>query len=122
MVKLASYMCTSHGVYSQVCWLLQLKSYNKSIIALPKVRQYGKYLAVWFCFVPSFGRANTATLELDIFQYCPPGHAINMYRKFGYLYGDIIYANYACAICGALIRTRKIFDHRTVMPTNVRGQ
>ena len=36
----------------------------------------GKYSALWFCIVPPFGRANTATIELNIFPYCPPSHAI----------------------------------------------
>ena len=27
----------------------------------------GKYSALWFCIVPPFGRANTATIELNIF-------------------------------------------------------
>ena len=36
----------------------------------------GKYSALWFCIVPPYGRANTATLELNIFPYCPPSHAI----------------------------------------------
>ena len=31
----------------------------------------GKSSALWFCIVPPFGRANTATLELKIFPYCP---------------------------------------------------
>ena len=36
----------------------------------------GKHSALWFCIVPSFGRANTATIELSISQYCPLTHAI----------------------------------------------
>ena len=36
----------------------------------------GKYSALWFCIVPSFSRANTATLELNISPYCPPSRAI----------------------------------------------
>ena len=43
----------------------------------------GKYSALWFCIVPPFGRANTATIELNIFPYCPPSHAIiYMYITF----------------------------------------
>ena len=36
----------------------------------------GIYSDLWFCIVPPFGRANTATLELNISPYCPPTHAI----------------------------------------------
>ena len=37
----------------------------------------GKYSALRFCIVPPFGRANIATLELNISSYCPPCSAIN---------------------------------------------
>ena len=37
----------------------------------------GKYSALWFC-IP-FGRANTATLKLNISPYCPPSSAIIIY-------------------------------------------
>ena len=49
----------------------------------------GKYSALWFCIVPPFGRANTATIELNIFPYCPPSHAI-IYIYFFYLFMYII--------------------------------
>ena len=42
------------------------------------------------------------------------------YRKFGNLCGDIIYANYACAVSVALIRTRKVFNRGTATPTSAR--
>ena len=51
-------------------------SYNKYIIAFLRSGNMGKYSVLWFCIVPPFGRANTATLELNISPYCPPSHAI----------------------------------------------
>ena len=36
----------------------------------------GEYSVLRLCIVPPCGRANTATLELNIPLYCPPSHAI----------------------------------------------
>ena len=47
----------------------------KSIIAFPLGRK-GEYSVLRLCIVPPCGRANTATLELNIPLYCPPSHII----------------------------------------------
>ena len=60
-------------------WHRRSKSYNKYIIAVPWVGQYGEIFVLRLCIVPPCGRANTATLELNIFPYCPPSHAIMLY-------------------------------------------
>ena len=62
-------------------WHRRSKSYNKYIIAVPWVGQYkcmGKYSVLSLCIAPPCGRANTATLKLIIFPYCPPRHAISI--------------------------------------------
>ena len=62
----------------------KFESYNKSIIAflLGRTIQLGEYSVLRLCIVSPCGRANTATLKLNIPLYCPPSHAI---RKGGWL-------------------------------------
>ena len=40
---------------------------------------WGNIQLFFFCIVPPFGRANTATVELNISPYCLPTHAIIIY-------------------------------------------
>jgi len=47
------------------------RSYNKYIIALLRSGSTGEYSVLGFCIGPSYGRANTASLEPNIFLYCP---------------------------------------------------
>ena len=50
----------------------------------------GKYSALGFYIVPPFGRANTATLKLNIPPYCPP------YSAKMYIYLTTFPYNYTC--------------------------
>ena len=52
------------------------RSYNKYIIALPRSGSTGEYSVLSFCIGLPYGRANTASLELNILLYCPPTRAI----------------------------------------------
>ena len=53
------------------------KSYNKSIIVIPRVGQYGEiYSVLDLGIVPPFSRADTVNLEQNIPPYFPPSHAI----------------------------------------------
>ena len=52
------------------------RSYNKYIIALLRSGSTGEYSVLGFCIGPPYGRANTASLEPNIFLYCPPTRAI----------------------------------------------
>ena len=51
------------------------KSYN-ILLQFLGLGNMGKYSVLGLCIVPPCGRANTATLELNISPYCPPSHAI----------------------------------------------
>jgi len=51
-------------------------SYNKYIIALLKLGSTGEYSVLGFCIGPPYGRANTASFELNILLYCPPTREI----------------------------------------------
>jgi len=55
------------------------RSYNKYIIALLRSGSTGEYSILGFGIGPLYGRANTASLELNILLYCPPTHAIIIY-------------------------------------------
>ena len=48
-------------------------SYNKSIIEIPRVGQYGE---IFHSIVPPFGRADAVNLEWNISLYYSPSHAI----------------------------------------------
>ena len=50
------------------------------LLYYPCLSNKGKYSGLWFCIVPPFGQANTATLRLNISPYRPPsGAIISMY-------------------------------------------
>ena len=65
----------------------------------------GKYSALWFCIVPPFGRANTATLELNISPYCPLTNAITYIHIYIYIYIYIFFfLNNRCCMNALCIR------------------
>ena len=49
---------------------------HKLLLQFLGLSNMGKYSVLGLCIVPPRGRANTATLELNISSYCPPSHAI----------------------------------------------
>ena len=65
---------------TQAAWLAVCGSYllftSHKLLHYPWLGNMGKYSALGLCIVPPFGRANTATLELNISSYCPPCSAI----------------------------------------------
>ena len=55
----------------------------------------GKYSVLGLCIVPPCGRANTATLELNISPYCPPSHAI-IYIYVSLVRSQLVYCSPFC--------------------------